>query len=146
MPRSRNRPQRVRTSDHTTGCRPWIPAVGLLAALVLSPFDTSLASGTFVPPPIPQNFKDIPINEKIAIGDALFHGKPNSMTGPLPGKPCIECHMGDARLKRKRLIDIRDHLEEAIAKEHLLRYRVPGDEMTIKCLYYYLYSRWRLQR
>lgn len=119
----------------------------LLVALLFVPrWEDALASGTFVPPPIPQNFKDIPINKKIAIGDALFHGKPTAMVGPLPGTPCIECHVGDARLKRKRLIEIRDHLEDAVAKEHLLRYGVPGDEMTIKCLFYYLYSRWRLQR
>ncbi|MEW6682878.1 MAG: hypothetical protein AB1451_08140 [Nitrospirota bacterium] len=118
----------------------------LLTLVLLARGEGVLASGTFVPPPIPQNFKDIPINQKIAIGDALFHGKPHAMTGPLPGKPCVACHTGDARLKRQRLIEIRDHLEEAIANEHLIRYGVPGDEMTIKCLYYYLYSRWRLQR
>jgi hypothetical protein len=121
--------------------------LGLIVALGLSQApDKALASGTFVPPPIPRNFKDIPIEKKIAIGEALFHGTPTAAAEALPGKPCVECHTGRERLKRQRLIEIRDRLEEVLAKEHLLRYGVPADEMTVKCLYYYLHTRWRLER
>ena len=153
MPHSRGHPQGfqpcddLKTNAQTIHRERWIPIVGLIVALGLSPApDKALASGTFVPPPIPRNFKDIPIEEKIAIGEALFHGKPTTATEALPEKPCVECHTGHTRLKRRRLIEIRDRLQEVIAQEHLLRYGVQGDEMTIKCLYYYLHSRWRLDR
>jgi len=107
---------------------------------------SAFASGTFVPPPLPQNFKDIPIDEKIDMGDALFHGRKPKRLEALPGRPCADCHSGSKRLTRRGLVEIRDRLEDVIAQEHLTRYGAPADDMTVKSLYYYIYFRWRLER
>lgn len=104
------------------------------------------ASGTLVPPPIPDHFKDIPINDKIEIGKALFNGQPTKAVEPLPGPPCSECHTGKTRLKRKKLKKIRAELKEIIAKEHLIRYEKGGDPLGMISIYYYMFTRWRLDR
>ena len=104
------------------------------------------ASGTLVPPPIPDHFKDIPINDKIKIGKALFNGKPTKAVEPLPGPPCSECHSGKTRLKRKKMKKIRAKLKEIIGKEHRVRYEKEGDPLGLISIYYYMYTRWRLDR
>jgi len=102
------------------------------------------ASGTFIPPPTPKIFNYMPIGEKIAFGRALFYGRDAAMK--LPGKPCAECHSGENRLKRRDLIQMRDKLNEVIAKEYYRRYGNEGDEVVLKAIFYYMYSRWRLDR
>jgi len=115
---------------------------------VMTLFCASLAwaSGTFVPPPIPDSFKEIPVNVKINMGKALFNGESHPDMEPLPGKPCSQCHSGSERLKRKELMDIREKLKEKIALEHQERYGKEGKPLAIMCLYYYIYTRWRLDR
>lgn len=106
----------------------------------------AFASGTFVPPPIPNKFKEIPINEKINMGRALFNGETYRDSEPLPGVSCSHCHSGSTRLKRKTLRDEREKLEEILAREHLKRYGKEGDPLALTCLYYFIYTRWRLDR
>lgn len=108
--------------------------------------DVVLASGTLVPPPIPDHFKDIPINEKIKIGKALFNGQPTKAVKPLPGTHCSGCHSGSDRLKRKNLKKIREKLQEIIKKEHFERYGKEGDPLGLTSIYYYMFTRWRLDR
>lgn len=117
----------------------------LVIAAIAAP-NLVFASGTFTPPPIPKNFQEVPVEEKIRIGKALYNGKEAPNVAKLPGTHCAGCHSGADRLKRRQLRKISDRLKEVIEEEHEKRYGVKGDSQTIVSLYYYIYTRWRLDR